>query len=121
MSTQAAGMTVAEYRDVTVEGDHSQLIGGGMVVDSPKPLHQLGQTRIVAALDSWTQAAPGRGLAPTTIDVELTDRDLYAPDVVWISEEHVPDALSVAVERVPDLLIEIRSPSTWRYDTGRKR
>ncbi len=114
-------MTVAEYREVTVENDRSQLIDGAMVVDSPRPLHQLGQMRIVSALDAWTQAGPGRGLALPTIDVELTDRDLYAPDVVWIAEERVPEDLSVVVEHIPDLLVEIRSPSTWRYDNGRKR
>ena len=39
---------------------------------------------------------------------------------MWIAERNPPD-LDVRLPRVPDLCVEVRSPSTWRYDVGRKR
>jgi Uma2 family endonuclease len=114
-------MTVEDYHHVTVEGDRTQLIDGVMVVNDPKPIHALTQIRVASALHVWTEAMPGRGIVLSPTDVELTDRDLYGPDVAWIAAEHVPDDLTRALARVPDLIVEVRSPSTWRYDVGRKR
>jgi Uma2 family endonuclease len=121
MSAPAYGMTVEEYRQVSVEGDRTQLIDGVMVVNNPKPIHQFVQVRLIGALSTWTDALPGRGLALTPIDVELTERDLYGPDVVWIAEDRLPATLMEPFTDVPDLIAEIRSPSTWRFDIGRKR
>jgi Uma2 family endonuclease len=38
-----------------------------------------------------------------------------------VSEQHVPGDLEKRLARVPDLCVEVRSPSTWRYDIGRKK
>jgi Uma2 family endonuclease len=122
MSTTAQRMTVDEYYALPVEGDRrTQLIGGEVVVSEPLPIHSVLQLRIAAALQSWTDARKGRGLAMLTTDVVMSEYDAYGPDIVWVAEPHVPHDLEKRLARVPDLCVEVRSPSTWRYDIGRKK
>ncbi len=40
---------------------------------------------------------------------------------MWVRETRKPALRAVALDGLPDLIVEVRSPSTWRYDTGRKR
>jgi Uma2 family endonuclease len=55
------------------------------------------------------------------IDVRLDDRNVYAPDILWYSTPRAPATDAPWPYPVPDLAIEIRSPSTWRYDVGTSR
>ncbi|MDQ3647904.1 MAG: Uma2 family endonuclease [Actinomycetota bacterium] len=115
-------MTAHEYFEVTVEGDHTELVDGAMVVDEPHPLHQLVCGRLHTALSIWANQPPGDGLPILPIDVQLTDHDVYGPDVLWFSEVRVrahPDVNDLRLQ-IPDLAVEVRSPSTWQYDVGRK-
>jgi Uma2 family endonuclease len=121
MNAATARMTSEEYFAVTVEGDRTQLIGGEMVVNDPRPIHGVLQARLVSALQVWTDGADGRGLVILPTDVVMTDHDVYGPDIVWVAEQHVPEDLEKRLPQVPDLCVEVRSPSTWRYDIGRKK
>lgn len=114
-------MTAEEYFAKSVEGDRTQLIDGRMIVNEPKLEHALIQTRLIAELLSWVEAAPGRGFASVPADVVVTQHDVYAPDVLWLREERVPDPFEGRLEGLPDLAVEIRSPSTWRYVLGTKK
>jgi Uma2 family endonuclease len=120
MST-ATRMTADEYFAVSVEGDRKQLVDGVMIVNDPTLLHNLAQVRILNALTNWVEAAPGRGFASTPTDVVVDQHNVFGPDVVWLSEVHVPDRLDERLKGLPDLAVEVRSPSTWRYDIGKKR
>ena len=122
MSTTAQRMTVDEYYALPVEGDRrTQLIGGEVVVSEPLPIHAVLQARLLGALQAWIDGGPARGIAGGPTDVALTAYDAYGPDIVWIAENHLPDDLEKRLARVPDLCVEVRSPSTWRYDIGRKK
>jgi Uma2 family endonuclease len=122
MSTTAQRMTVDEYYALPVEGDRrTQLIGGEVVVSEPLPIHAVLQARLLGALQAWIDGGPARGIAGGPTDVVLTEYDAYGPDIVWIAENHLPDDLEKRLARVPDLCVEVRSPSTWRYDIGRKK
>lgn len=114
-------MTVEDYYAITVEGDRKQLVDGAIVVSDPKPIHDLLRARIVGELYVWAEAGAGRGLLITGTDVRIGDHDLLNPDTVWIAEEHRPRDLYRYPDRIPDLCVEIRSPSTWRYDIGAKK
>lgn len=46
---------------------------------------------------------------------------MYGPDLLWIAERYRPRDLHERLGRVPELCVEIRSPSTWRYDVGAKK
>ena len=99
----------------------TQLINGEIVVSEPTLRHQDIVGFIYRRLSEWTDAAAGRGKAGIPVDVVLDDRNVFAPDVWWVSEEHRPPRDARALDGPPDLAIEVRSPSTWRYDIGTKK
>jgi Uma2 family endonuclease len=114
-------MTAEEYFAVSVERDFTELIDGVMVVNEPTLLHNLAQGEIFAALRDWTRAAPDRGLASTPTSIPVDRYNVFSPDVLWLSEPRVPERLDERLEWLPDLAVEVRSPSTWRYDLGKKK
>jgi Uma2 family endonuclease len=117
----AERMTAEQYYAVTVEGDRKQLVDGRIVVNEPKAVHSILQTRLAFALLAWVQAGHGRGLAMMPTDVRMDEFNVYGPDFLWFREERIPADLRGYPEHVPDLCVEIRSPSTWRYDIGAKK
>lgn len=117
----AERMTAERYYEITVEGDRKQLVDGRIVVTEPKAIHMLLQLRLAYALHGWVQAGERRGLALLPTDVRMDDFNVYGPDVLWFRQERIPANLRGYPEHVPDLCVEIRSPSTWRYDIGAKK
>ena len=114
-------MTVEEYRAVGARIPFSQLIDGVLVVGEAKPIHGVVQGRLIAALGAWTEQREGRGLVSAPLGVEISEFDHYEPDLVWLAEAHVPEDLTVELARMPELVVEVRSPSTWRFDVGHKK
>jgi Uma2 family endonuclease len=98
-----------------------ELVEGEVVVHEPTWMHGDAQERIVFALGQWTRAAAGRGRAHLPLDVKLDERNVYAPDVVWYCEGRVPARNDPPPYPPPDLAVEVRSPSTWRFDIGAKK
>jgi|Tabmets5t2r1_1033131.scaffolds.fasta_scaffold00287_2 Uma2 family endonuclease len=117
----AQRMTAEQYYAITVEGDRKQLVDGRIVVNEPKAVHSILQTRLAFALAAWVHEGEGRGLAMMPTDVKLDEFNVYGPDFLWFREERIPADLREYPEHVPDLCVEIRSPSTWRYDVGAKK
>ncbi|MGQ0744791.1 MAG: Uma2 family endonuclease [Acidimicrobiales bacterium] len=115
------GLSAEEFlaRDDWPRG--SQLIAGEVIVNQPALPHQLVVGRLYARLLAWTDAAPGRGLVALPVDVRLGPADVYAPDLWWLREARRPPPGARQLDGLPDLVAEVRSPSTWRYDTGTKR
>jgi len=121
MGTATDHITAEQYCLSSREGDRTQLIDGVIVVNEPRFLHGVVQLRIATALNAWTDGAPGRGRASMPIDVVMSEHDVYGPDVVWFCAERVPTDWEAEHQEIPDIAVEVRSPGTWRFDTGRKR
>jgi len=117
----ATRMTAEQYYDVTVLHDGKQLVEGEIVVHEPKWAHGVLQTRILFALETWVRAGEDRGAAGPPTDIRMDEHNVYGPDVVWFAEEHPPLRSDGYPAKVPELCVEIRSPSTWRYDVGAKK
>jgi len=98
-----------------------ELVGGVIVVDSPLLPHELVRMEILHELALWSRAARGRGLVIGSIDVLIGDHDVYGPDILWYRTDRVPGRDDPRPYPVPELAIEVRSPSTWRYDIGAKK
>ena len=99
----------------------TQLIGGEVVVNDPVLRHQRITVYVIRRLADWVDGAPARGEAGIGSDWVVTDRDVFVPDVWWLREDRRPVRDAARVIGVPDLAVEVRSPSTWRYDLGPKR
>lgn len=97
------------------------LVNGEVVVNGARWIHGQVANHILFALTVWLRAVAGRGSAGAPIDIAIDDRNVYAPDVSWYSAERVPRVDASAPYSMPDLAVEVRSPSTWRYDVGAKK
>jgi Uma2 family endonuclease len=120
MSTETRTRITADEFHALDLPRYSQLIEGEIVLTAPKAPHQLIVGRIFRALADWTEGAAGRGSAWLPLDVEIDRHNVYEPDVLWVTEAHPPD-FETGLELIPDLCVEVRSPSTWRYDVGVKK
>jgi Uma2 family endonuclease len=120
MDTTAERMTVEDYYAITVEGDRKQLVDGRVVVvNEGRYEHAVLQARLLFELAAWINEGEGRGEVTAPTDVRLDEHNLFGPDLLWVAERHRPT--EGRLERVPDICVEIRSPSTWRYDLGKKK
>lgn len=94
----------------------TQLINGEVIVNNPTIRHQKIVSRVHFELMLWTEASSGRGQSPGQIDVQIDRDNVFSPDVLWVSEGRLPSD-GTHFSEAPDLVVEVRSPSTWRYDT----
>jgi len=117
----AERMTANEYLARGVEDGRSELIDGVIVVDEPKPLHQAVLLDLHLALADWTRAAPGRGRTWLPLDIVIDTYSVYAPDLLWYADGRGPGRENKRPSPTPDLAVEVRSPSTWRYNLGAKK
>jgi len=97
------------------------LVEGEVVMTEPTMLHGAVIIDLLHALDSWSRIDPHRGAPRVPADIEIDDRNVYAPDILWYAHGRVPDRYDQPPYPVPDLAVEVRSPSTWRYDIGAKK
>jgi Uma2 family endonuclease len=95
----------------------TQLINGEVHVNTPSIQHQRIVGLVMAALHQWTQSQAGSGSALPTIDIRTDDGSVLAPDGLWGST--LPTS-GMFLTTPPELVFEVRSPSTWKYDTGVK-
>lgn len=121
MARTGQTMTVDEFLALGEAPFKYWLVEGRLVVNEPKLPHQIAVGNILYALDSWRRATPGRGHVGMPADFILDDRNIYAPDVWWVREERKPRPGDLDLDGLPDIVVEVRSPSTWRHDLGAKR
>ncbi len=122
VATAERTFTAEEF--LALPGDeHSrqtELIGGRIVMDPPRGIHNLIVMNLSRALCGWIEAAPGRGFVNIGQGLRLTDRDVLVPDLLWWADASRVD-LYKGIQPVPDLAVEVRSPATWLFEIGVKR
>lgn len=121
MALTSTRLTAEEYFALPPTHERTQLIDGEIVVTEASLRHQRIMLEIGFQLTLWLRAGPGRGEAGFPVDVHLDDRNVFAPDVWWVPEEARPERDAKRIVGPPALAVEVRSPSTWRYDVGTKK
>jgi len=115
-------ITADEYLAMEeLEGRRTDLIDGEVFVNEPTRWHQDAIWALVMALGTWQKGAPGRGFASLPLDIKLDEFNVYGPDVLWYAKDRAPPITAPRPYPPPDLVAEVRSPSTWRNDIGRKK
>ncbi|CAN5527459.1 hypothetical protein BH20ACT19_BH20ACT19_06080 [soil metagenome] len=120
----AEGMTAKEYlAQPEPESGRAwtSLVEGEVVVAVPTPLHNYVADDLSFSLQSWARAKRGRGRVMSPLDVRLDECNVFNPDILWYAEGRAPARDAPRPSPMPDLAIEVRSPSTWRFDIGAKK
>jgi Uma2 family endonuclease len=94
----------------------TELINGEVIVNNPTIRHQDVVYFIQFELGLWIRGGVGRGRTTAQLDIKLDDRNVLSPDAFWASEGRIP-ADGTHLDFVPEIVVEVRSPSTWTYDT----
>ena len=114
-------LTVADYMN-TPDDVRCQLIDGELILaPSPTTRHQRISLRLAVEL---TQHIERTGLGEVWIaplDVVFPDREVYQPDILFVSNERKGIITEANIQGAPDLVVEILSPSTQRHDRGHKQ
>jgi Uma2 family endonuclease len=95
----------------------SWLVDGEVVVNDPGFQHQEVVRRLLKALGDCCDVAPERGRAGFGGNWIFGPYTLLEPDVWWCAVRPTGNFSDTP----PDLAVEVRSPSTWRYDIDKKR
>jgi Uma2 family endonuclease len=119
----AERLTAEEFLALPVPevGRPWNLVDGEVVVNDPTALHGDVLEVLLFAFGSWTRATPGRGKVALSRDLRIDGRNVFVPDLLWYRDGRVPDPYDQPPYPIPDLAVEVRSPSTWRFDRGLKR
>lgn len=114
-------MTLDQYlRTAADDPRWTELVDGELIVQEPRYPHARIQALLIGALTAWELEVPGHAEVSAPTEVLLTDSDVYGPDVVIVGSQPELTARET-LRALPLIVAEVRSPSTWRYDIGRKK
>ncbi len=104
------------------EGTLVQLIKNELVM-SPSPLnvHQKVLDKIYRQIGDFVEVNHLGETRFAPFDVYLDKRNVFQPDVVFISNENLHKIEANGLHGAPDLVIEVLSPSTVKHDFGKKK
>lgn len=108
-------LTYEDYAAIPADGRRHELIDGEHYVNpSPNTKHQLVSIRLASALLSFVEEH-GTGHVFAALDVVLTQQDVVAPDITFVSTTRASIIKALNIQGAPDIVVEILS-SNRRYD-----
>ena len=115
--------TMLEVYKSLPEGTRVQLINDQLIM-SPAPLvkHADIIKQIFVQVYSFAEKENRWGkvfVAP--VDVYLDEKNVYQPDIIFISKENKEVIHEDGIHGAPDLVIEVLSPGNKKYDKGKKK
>jgi len=115
--------TYEDYLRLPDDGRRYEVIRGVLyLMPAPTFDHQYSVSQIGRLLGNFVEEHRLGVVLVAPFDVRLPDRigDPVQPDVVFIRRERQPRSGDPNFEGVPDLMVEVLSPSNWRYDRKTK-
>jgi len=122
LKTASRPLTVRDYRQLPEGPPYYQLVEGDLyMAPSPDRLHQdiLGNLHFI--LRSHLEKRPSGSVHLSPSDVQLTDLNVYQPDLYYVSRARRGILTEQGAQGAPDLVVEILSPKTAKLDSGVKR
>ncbi len=109
--------TLEEFLELTEE--HCQLINGEFFMTaSHSPDHQKILLEVFLLVRKFISQDETLLFAP--MDVFLDDKNVFQPDLLFVSEQRKAIVSKRGIEGAPDLVIEILSPATMMNDRNKK-
>ena len=116
-------MTADEFVALPEGPPYFQLVEGELYfMATPTGLHQDIVLNLASSIRVFLRAHPTLGkvrVAPS--DVRFDDRNVFEPDVYFVSQERSHVLTIPGASGAPDLIVEVLSPSTVRLDREKKR
>lgn len=114
--------TIYEVWESLPEGTLCQLINNHLIV-SPAPIdiHQSILLEISHRIYSHLDQHPIGEIRIAPYDVHFSKRNIFQPDLIFISNSNLHQIESKGLVGVPDLVIEVLSPGTAHKDEGEKK
>lgn len=104
------------------EGTLCQLINNTLVLSpSPTDAHQKTLLKISSKLFTYVDTHQLGEVRVAPYDVYFSRKNIYQPDIIFISKENFQKIKEDGLHGAPDLVIEILSPKTAKYDLEDKR
>jgi len=122
LNTTARPLTVLDFRELPEGPPYHQLIEGDLYM-SPPPnrFHQDIVANLHFMIRSHLESHPLGTVYFAPSDVELSDLNVYEPDLYFVSNERKSILTEQGASGAPDLVVEVLSPRTAKYDKGVKR
>jgi Uma2 family endonuclease len=115
--------TYEDWLKLPDDGNCYEVIDGVLYV-SPPPLtrHQRISIQIAGHLWNFLRQHPVGEVLTAPVGVRLPNQQVpLQPDIVFVRAERLGIIGEAYVEGAPEVLMEILSPSNWRYDRREKR
>jgi Uma2 family endonuclease len=116
-----AGLTYKDYQFLPETGPRYQLINGDLfMAPAPNRHHQRISRNLQFILTEYLKQNPTGELYNAPFDVILSDVDVFQPDLVFLTNEHLDRFIDEGLEGTPDFVVEILSPRTAELDRHTK-
>jgi len=124
MSTLILGrekeMTASEYEMLSESNLPCQLVNGLLFMSpAPTPNHQRIVRRLFKLIDGHIKDNGEVLFSP--IDLYVDEKNVYQPDLIYLSSANKSAVTKRGVEKSPDLIIEVISPSNSHVDRYTKK
>jgi Uma2 family endonuclease len=104
------------------EGTRVQLINNQFVISpGPSVKHQDLLLSIAKKIQQWTNNKKMGKVLIAPLDVHFDEKEVYQPDIIFISNEKSGIIFENAIYGSPDLIIELLSPSNAKFDLHEKK
>jgi Uma2 family endonuclease len=109
--------TYTDYAALPDDGRRYEIVNGVLLMTpSPSWSHQEIVGRFLRYLSTYIESVGLGGAFTSPIDVELTPKDVFQPDVVVLLKTGREKLRKRHIVGAPDLVVEVASPGTAPYD-----
>ncbi len=110
--------TVKDYDFLEDDGFRYELINGVLnMAPSPIRIHQKIINDLSYIINDFLASDPIGELYPAPFDVQFNDKNIFQPDLLFVSKDRLHIITEKRVIGTPDLVIEILSESSYELDT----